>query len=250
MSQKKETKGNKQKVIHICIIAAIIVVILAVAGIVILRYQVEGETNLPFALTKLIIVSSAEGYDNVNPAAKWDFTIDQNNDIYVSLEKNPNYKKSETIKRVAFENIHIEDTENNMNIALYRPADSGLYQKDNNYKVEGNITYTGSQETKLSNLEIANQGGVLLFRVANQNVATYQSNEEEEITHDGTLLAKTDVALESLQGTLVFDMIIETGSGVQYKATIREQIPVGDILGEGTCTLEKTDFSDVVFKRV
>lgn len=250
MSQKEKTKGNKQKIIHICIIIAIIVVILAVAGIIILRYQVEGETNLPFTLKNLIIVSSAEGYENANPMAKWDLTIDQTNDVYLSIEKNSNYKKSETIKNVTIENIHVEDTQNNINMAIYRPADSGLYKKEDSYKVDGSLTYKGSKETNLNNLEIANQGGVVLFRMANQNVASYQSNEGEELTHDGTLFVKTETPLESMQATLAFDLIIETGSGVKYKATIKEQIPVGNILGEGTCTFEKTDFSDLIFKRV
>lgn len=250
MSQKEKLKGNNQKVVHICIIIAIIIVILAIAGIIILRYQVEGETNLPFSLKNLIIVSSAEGYDKENPVAKWDLTIDQTNDVYLSIEKNPNYKKSETIKNVTIENIHVEDTQNAINMAIYRPADSGLYKKEDTYKVEGSLNYKGSKETNLNSLEIANQGGVVLFRMANQNVASYQSDEESEIIHDGTLFVKTETSLESMQATLCFDMIIETGSGIKYKATIREKIPVGNIIGEGTCTFEKTDFSDLVFKRV
>ena len=53
-----ELKGKK--IVHICVILGIIVLILIIAGIIMLRYQVEGETNLPFELTKMIVVSTAE----------------------------------------------------------------------------------------------------------------------------------------------------------------------------------------------
>ena len=43
-----ELKGKK--IVHICVILGIIVLILIIAGIIMLRYQVEGETNLPFEL--------------------------------------------------------------------------------------------------------------------------------------------------------------------------------------------------------
>ena len=34
-----------------------------------------------------------------------------------------------------------------------------------------------------------------------------------------------------------------------YRANMNLQLPCGDITTEGTCSVEKTDFSDLVFKR-
>ena len=74
---------KNKKIIHICIILAIIVIIFVVAGIIMLRYQVEGETNLPFQLSRMIVVSTAENKEiEAVPDTKWNFSVSQNNDIY------------------------------------------------------------------------------------------------------------------------------------------------------------------------
>ena len=44
--------------IGIIVIAVLIVVIIA---LLILKYEVEGEKNMPFRISKIIVVSSAEG---------------------------------------------------------------------------------------------------------------------------------------------------------------------------------------------
>ena len=52
---------TKTKSFHICMIMVIIVVILFVVGLLVLRYNVEGETNMPFNLSKIAIISTQEG---------------------------------------------------------------------------------------------------------------------------------------------------------------------------------------------
>ena len=100
---------KNKKIIHICIILAIIVIIFVVAGIIMLRYQVEGETNLPFQLSRMIVVSTAESNEiEAVPDTKWNFSVSQNNDIYLELQKNNEYTKSANIKNITFENFNIE----------------------------------------------------------------------------------------------------------------------------------------------
>ena len=48
---------------HIGILLFIIFVIMFVVGIVIIKYDVEGETNMPYVLSKISIISSSEGKD-------------------------------------------------------------------------------------------------------------------------------------------------------------------------------------------
>ena len=55
---------TKTKSFHICMIIVIIVVILFIVGVLVLRYNVEGETNMPFELSKIAIISSQEGIDD------------------------------------------------------------------------------------------------------------------------------------------------------------------------------------------
>ena len=66
-------------------ITVIIFAILCVGGILILRYQVEGESNLPFKITKISIVESVEGMENQGAAEKWNLNVNQNNDIYIYI---------------------------------------------------------------------------------------------------------------------------------------------------------------------
>ena len=82
-----------KKYFHICVIISIIAVILFILGMVILRYNVEGETNMPFELKKVIIISSQEGIDKENSEYRWAYNLNQNNDVYIYLEKNENYDK-------------------------------------------------------------------------------------------------------------------------------------------------------------
>ena len=79
-----EQKLSK-KVFHICMIIVIITAVLFAVGIIILRYQVEGETNLPFEISKISIISAVDGKDNKDEANKWNINVNQNNDVYIYI---------------------------------------------------------------------------------------------------------------------------------------------------------------------
>ena len=81
-------RNVKQKIFHSVIISIIIIAILCVGGMFILRYQVEGESNMPFKITKISIIESVEGMETEGANEKWNFNVNQNNDIYIYIEKN------------------------------------------------------------------------------------------------------------------------------------------------------------------
>ncbi len=243
-----ELKGKK--IVHICIILGIIVLILIIAGIIMLRYQVEGETNLPFEISKMIVVSTAES-NEIEAAAdtKWNFSVNQYNDIYLEIQKNDEYSKNTNIKNITFENFIIEKNSGAENIKLYRANSEGKIVEDEAHLVGSSLTYKGEKETNLDELKISNQGSIILLRSVNQNVCEVRSNDEE-IVHDGTLLAKGNANSEDLNYKLSFDIIIETSRNIKYKGTITIDLPTGDVKTQGKTQLEKTDFSDVIFKRM
>jgi len=243
-----ELKGKK--IVHICVILGIIVLILIIAGIIMLRYQVEGETNLPFELSKMIVVSTAESSE-IEAAAdtKWNFSVNQYNDIYLEIQKNDEYTKNTNIKNITFENFVIEKNSGAENIKLYRANSEGKVVEDEAHLVGSSLTYKGEKETNLDELKISNQGSIILLRSVNQNVCEVRSNDEE-IIHDGTLLAKGNTNSEDLNYKLSFDIIIETSKNIKYKGTITIDLPTGDVQTQGKTQLEKTDFSDVIFKRM
>ena len=243
-----ELKGKK--IVHICVILGIIVLILIIAGIIMLRYQFEGETNLPFELTKMIVVSTAES-NEIEAAAdtKWNFSVNQYNDIYLEIQKNDEYTKNINIKNITFENFVIEKNSGAENIKLYRANSEGKVVEDEAHLVGSSLTYKGEKETNLDELKISNQGSIILLRSVNQNVCEVRSNDEE-IIHDGTLLAKGNANSEDLNYKLSFDVVIETSRDIKYKGTISIELPTGDVQTQGKTQLEKTDFSDVIFKRM
>ena len=72
-----------------------------------IKYEVEGDKNMPFNLSKIVIVSTAEGVETKGKS-KWNFNVYQNNDLYFYIDKNNEYLGDSTyIEKVRIENIQI-----------------------------------------------------------------------------------------------------------------------------------------------
>lgn len=243
-------KNNKKR-IRMSFIAISIVIIVAVIISIMIKYQVEGETNMPFNLSRIMIISSAQGIEKEDLQDKWNLDIVQNNDIYIDISKNKNYSKTEIIDKIILENFKINNNPQKGTINIYRPnnEENGVFTNSEEYKIEDKLEYVGSEKSDIKNLQIANQGGLILLRYVNEELGNYISNEDNEIKHDGTLLNKIGIKNEQLKFDISFDISIILQSEKTYKATVELQMPIGDVTKQGTTNYTKTDFSDVVFKR-
>ena len=239
-----------KKSFHISMLIIIVAVILFILGIVVLRYNVEGETNMPFSLNKVTIVSSVEGIDKDAGENRWAFDISQNNDFYFYIQKNKNYDKEEAIKEVVIDNITVQKENEKGTINFYRPntTESGGNYKNTQENLIQSIEYKGSLETNLKNLEISNQGGIVMFRYANDNIAEYMSNDEE-IKHS-ELLQKAGISEETLKTKISMDITIKIESGKEYKASTSFDLPIEGVVEKGTSSREILDTSDIIFKRI
>lgn len=228
----------------------IIVLIITVIALLILKYQVEGEQNMPFKLSNIIIVSNAEGYqEKENEDYLWDAEIYQTNDIYLNIEKNKNYKEEEIIKSIIIENIQVINKPQIGDIEFYRPTNEKTnFNYRDEYKIKEKIEYIGDVNSDLENLKISNQGGTLIIRVLNKTGKKYSSNEEE-FEHNGKLLNNIGISYNQIKTKISIDLIISLESGNSFKAKIELDLPVGDITKEGYSNLEITDLKDIVFKR-
>lgn len=240
-----------RKMLHICIVFVIIVIIVFVAMMFILNYDVKGEKNMPFSVSKISIISTVDGEDVENSEYKWDINIIQNNDVHVYIEKNSGYKKQETISNVKVDNFTIKNLPNIGEIKIYRPSTSDKVFFENTEEYQTNsITFIGEKTTDTKNLQISNQGGIIRFRCANNNVGKYLSNDDEEVKYD-ELLKKTNVSESSLKATVSFDITITLNSGKVFKAeNVEIKIPNEDIINEGTVGFENTDIENIIFKRI
>lgn len=244
---------GKNKKIKIGITIGIIIILIVFIACIMLKYEIEGETNMPFQLSKIIVVGTAQGKETEKVENSWIFNLEQNNDIYISISKNQNGKKEEIIKSIIIENFKTTKSPEKGKIAYYKPVlqDNKLqYNKNEENKIQDKLIYLASTKTDVANLKIANQGGTIRFCVSNEDIEQYQANGTSEIIHDGTLFSKTSTTIEQLQFEISFDIIIELESEKTYKGNIKIELPTGNLIEEGKVSFEKTEFNDVIFKRI
>ena len=75
---------NMKDKIKMSIAIAVLSIIIGIVFIIVLQYQIEGEKNMPYKLSKITVISTAEGMqnqENTEETAKRNLKIKQNNDI-------------------------------------------------------------------------------------------------------------------------------------------------------------------------
>lgn len=243
-------RNLNKKIFHIIMITAIVFVILCVTGILILRYQVEGESNMPFKITKISIVESVEGNAIQGATEKWNLNVNQNNDIYIYIEKNSSYGKTEIIEEVEINNIIINKQKEKGELKLYKPVvdEKRMFINSAENEING-ITYRGELESNIKEQKISNQGGIIAFRYGINNLSQYISENDEQIDHS-QLLKLTNITQEDLQTNLSFNIIIKLTSGKKYQATINLDVPTENIIEKGTIGKEITELDGIIFKRI
>lgn len=241
----------KTKYFHIFVLLFIVFIILFVAGIASLKYNVEGEMNLPFYLSKISVISNVEGIDIEDSTNKWNLSVAQNNDIYLSIKKKGNYKDTEIIENVKLDNFNIEQKPAIGEVKLLKPDDkveSVIFKNSFENEVD-KIEYTGSIDSSIKDLKISNQGGLVVFRYVINNLGNYISNDDEQINHS-ELLKKLNIRNDDLKFRVSFDIYISLNSSKIYKSNINLELPINNVVEEGTQSVEYDDLKDIIFKRI
>lgn len=243
-------KEKKKQTIKLCVAVTVVAIIILLVIISMIRYEVEGDKNMPYNLSKIIVVSTAEGTETKGKK-KWNFDVYQNNDVYIYIDKNENYQGNEkSIKSVKIENINITTAPTKGEVKAYMPnsVEGRLFSYDEEYIVEDKLEYRGASESNTKTLEIGSNGGSALIRFSNTGLGQYSSDKDKEIVHDGTLLNKIKVTEEETKFDVSFDLVI-TVDNCSYRTNVTMQMPCGNIVEDGTCSIEKTEFNDLIFKR-
>lgn len=241
----------KTRSLGIYISIVMLTLIAIIIGFVMYKYHVEGEDNMPFNVSEFLVISTAQTTGTIINEESYESEIIQKNDIYVSLEKNPAYKKDEIIKNVSFNNFKIKKTNEKGVTNVYRPSKSEIaYEFNENYIVNNGFEYLGDKNTDIKGdiLKIGNQGGIINFSIATTNLGVLTYPKEENLSADGRLLNRIGVTLEDIEAEISFDMIIELESGKRFKSNIVLEIPTGDILTEGV-SKQNLENNKLVFKR-
>lgn len=243
-------QGTRKKIFHICMFIIIIAIIFFIVGIIMLRYHVEGERDMPFEISNIKIISSVEGVDQEDKENKWNVSINQNNDIYIYVEKNQDYKDTEVIENIIIDNFLITRKNEIGTSKIYMPSNNltRIFENTEDFNTQS-IKFNGDLEQNIKELKISNQGGLLIFRVSNDNVGTYISNEDGEIKHN-ELLKKINLKESDFEEEVSFDITINLSYKKSYKANIKLNITPSDFSADGSSYQEINDLSNIVFKRV
>ena len=236
------------KALHIAIIFLIIIAIGFTAVMLILRYDEKGGENMAFDISKISVISSINGQDVKDKENLWNKAVGQDNDVYIYIEKNNNYIKTEAIEKIILNNFKIDSTPKKGEISFYKPSNNEkeLFENTDESKVE-EIVFSGEQSTKLQELKISNQGGIVAFRIANKNLGNYVSNEKE-IDYNN-LLKKINITDEQIKTNISFDTTIVLAEGRSFKTTINLELPVEGVIENGKSSKE-INGKDFVFKMV
>ena len=239
------------KQFHIIMVLFIIFLILFTAGVIVLKYNIEGEGNLPFNVSKISVISNVEGVDTDDKTNKWNLQVNENNDIYIYIKKNDEYKDTEIIESIRLENFNIEQNSKIGEIKLFKPdsnIDSVIFKNISENETD-KVEYIGSMDSSIKEMKISNQGGLVVFRYAINNIGKYVSNDDEQINHS-ELLKKLNINNDDLKFKVTFDIYITLNGGKVYKSNINLELPVNDVVNQGTQSMEYTDLKNIVFKRV
>ena len=245
-----EENSRLHKAINKCILIFIFALVVTIISLIILKYHVEGEQNMPFEIEEFLVVSSAEGYqEKESKKNNWEVKVYQTNDIYINIKKNKNYKNTEIIKNIQIKNINIEHQPKEGTIEIYLPnGNEQAYSYNEKYKVDNNIIYEGDIKSDLKNLKISNQGGTLIFRIVNITGKEYSSNEDE-LKHDGTLLSKVGLSTQDVKAKISFDIVITLESDISFSGKVKLELPAKDLESQGITSLEKENIEEIIFKR-
>ena len=131
-------------------------------------------------------------------------------------------------------------TSKKMKSVIFKNAEENNTQK---------IEYNGALDSSIKELKISNQGGLVVFRYALDNIANYVSNDDAEINHD-ELLKKLNINNDDLKEKISFDVILKLESGKTFKSNIKLELPIDNVVENGTQSKEYADLKEIVFKRI
>ena len=246
-------KIDKNKTIRNCLILLFLALLFSIVIFIMYKYHVEGEKNMPFSITKLVTISSAKTKDLELNDGLYQANVIQNNDIFIAIEKNKKYSKEDSIKSIAISNFNVVEQSLVGDIKAYRTCEEDKnFNYSEKYEVQNSLEYFGDLNTnlKMEKMTIANQGGLLEFSIVLDNLGKITYEEKANITSDGTLLNKLNIANEDIKTAISFDLIMNLSSGKTFKTTVKLELPCGDITKNGVATNDNYDLDKLVYKRI
>lgn len=242
-------KEVKKRILKKYIFISFLLIAISVSILLMVKYNVEGEKNLPLELNKIIIKSTINAQSNASENL-WDLNLEQNNDVYIYFKKND--KVETKVESIKISNIKIEKAKNIGNLEVLLPTSNDIktnYKNSTENYLDKEIEYAANTSDNMEKQEFCQDGGMIAFRISNKDLANYISNEDTEIQYNGMLLDKAQISQDDIKLKATMDITLIVSEKEKYKGTITIDLPVGGFQEKSVIDKEITDFSNIIFKR-
>lgn len=240
---------KKKKVIKKYLFIAFLLIAISVSILLMVKYNVEGEKNLPIELNEIVIRSTIYAQSN-NAENILESSVEQDNDIFITFENND--KVDSKVDSIRIENMKIEKKNELGTIKVLKPTSNEKlnYFQNSSEDYSGKaLEYFANTFDNLERQEFAQDNGTIAFRISNQNLGTYVLTEDG-VRYNENLLEQLGTSSEEIKLDVTFDVVLVVSDSEKYKGTVKIELPADSFGENGIVTKSITDFGDVVFKRV
>ena len=240
---------SKKKVLKKYAFIAFLVIAIIISILLMVKYNVEGEKNLPLTLKEIDIISTIYA-QSTNGENILESSVEQDNDIYIMCQKNE--KIDSKVESIKIENLKVEKTSELGTIKILKPTSNEKlnYFKNSTEDFRGKtLEYFAGISDDMERQEFYQDGGTIAFRISNQELGTYILTEDG-IEYNENLLEQLGTSSEEIKLKVTFDIILVVSDNEQYKGTVNLELPIESFGKKGEVKGRITDFKDVIFKKV
>ncbi len=270
--KRKKVNINKQIIFLIIVFIAIIILFFLINFI---YNKHKAKTNFEsdllssndysdtFSIDKIILYSSANATSNETTRNLWNINVYQFTDIAIYLNNNSSSSLSSknTIKELYIDNIEYSPSPEKGTPELYYKAidnfgipslkDENLVQDKLNFKI---INSKDTLDTNTANFYETCQTPITL-QFVNKDIKSNAiiPNSGEALVFDGSLLSKTNIALNNIKTSISFHLNLTNNLDEKYVYNIKFDIPLEDnehSIYEGNIKKEITEFPNNKFLKL
>ncbi len=273
-TRKKRKKVNINKQIIFLIIVFIAIIILCLL-INLIYTKHKAKTNFEsdllssndysdtFSIDKIVLYSSANATSNETSRNLWNINVYQFTDMAIYLNNNSESSLSNknTIKELYIDNIKYSPLPEKGTPELYYKAivnfgipslkDENLVQDKLNFKI---INSKDTLDTNTASFYETCQTPITL-QFVNKDIKANAiiPNTGEALVFDGSLLSKTNIALNNIKTSISFNINLTNNLDEKYVYNVNFEIPLEDnehSIYEGNIKKEITEFSNNKFLKL
>ena len=273
-TRKKRKKVNINKQIIFLIIVFIAIIILCLL-ITLIYTKHKAKTNFEsdllssndysdtFSVDKIVLYSSANATSNETSRNLWNINVYQFTDMAIYLNNNSESSLSSknTIKELYIDNIKYSPLPEKGTPELYYKAidnfgipslkDENLVQDKLNFKI---INSKDTLDTNTASFYETCQTPITL-QFVNKDIKANAiiPNTGEALVFDGSLLSKTNIALNNIKTSISFNINLTNNLDEKYVYNVNFEIPLEDnehSIYEGNIKKEITEFSNNKFLKL